>query len=245
MAKKKDRSFSILFKSISKNFINICKHYPNMIHVANHPEKFSIDEQYETGMKIIRLMLDTCEVKIESYGLENIPQKDGFFLCANHQEKFDPLAIWYTFPRMLGVILDDKATHRPFIREICMLIKSQKLMRKDVRSTINSIRSITQDLINGTNYMIFPEGGYELEDKTLGEFKAGCFKSPLRAQCPILPVCIIDSYCIFDDGFKTTKPIQVHYLKPIMPEEYSGFTTHELAELVKSRIKEVHDIHQK
>lgn len=245
MAKRKNRSFEILFKSISKNFINIVKCYPNMIHVANHPEKYSSDEQYETGLKLIKLLIDTCNVKVEPHGLENIPSKDGFFLCANHQEKFDPLAIWYSFPRKIGVILDDKATHRPFIREICMLIKSQKLMRKDVRSTIDSIRSITTDLKSGINYMIFPEGGYETEERQLGEFKAGSFKSPIRARCPILPVCIIDSYCIFDNGFKTTKPIQIHYLKPIMPEEFEGMSTHELAELVKSRIKEVHDVYQK
>lgn len=244
MAKKKNRSFAILFKSISKNFLNIIKHYPNMIYVANHPEKFTSDEQYEVGLKLIKLLIDTCKIKVEAYGFENIPEKDGFYLCANHQEKFDPLAIWYTFPRKIGVILDDKATHRPFIREICLLIKSQKLLRKDIRSTINSNRAITEDLSSGINYMIFPEGGYEVEEKSLGEFHAGSFKSPMRAHCPIVPVCIVDSYCIFDKGYNTTKPIQIHYLKPIMPEEYEGLKTQELAMLVKKRIQEVHDLYQ-
>lgn len=213
--------------------------------MAKHVDKFSEDERYDLGMKIIHLVLDTCEVKIEAYGLENIPAEDGFYLCANHQEKFDPLAIWYTMPKKLGVILDDKATHRPFISELCKIIKSQKLHRRDVRSTISSINSITSDLKSGVNYMIFPEGGYEIEEKVLGDFRPGSFKSPIRAHCPILPVCIVDSYRIFDKGYKTTKPIQVHYLKPIMPEEFENLKTQELAELVKSRIKEVHDVYQK
>lgn len=243
--KKKNRSASILFKAVSKNFLNICRVYPKLIHMANHLDKFTEEEKYNFGISIIKLVMDTCGIKVEAFGLENIPQQDGIYLCANHQEKFDPLAIWYTYPRKMGVILDDKATHRPFISELCKIIKAQKLHRRDVRSTIQSINSITADLKSGTNYMIFPEGGYELEEKVLGEFKSGSFKSPMRAHCPILPVCIIDSYCIFDKGYKSTKPIQVHYLKPIMPEEFENLTTHELAELVKSRIKEVHDIYQK
>lgn len=247
MAKKKNRSFPIIFKTVVKNFFNILVQYPKMLYMSAHLDKYSVETKYEYGIKLVHLLIDSAKVKVEAYGLENIPQKDGFYICANHQEKFDPLAIWYTFPypRQLGVILDDKATHRPLIREICQLIKSQKLLRKDVRSTITSIIDITADLKKGQSYMIFPEGGYELEDKKLGEFHAGSFKSPLRAECPIVPVCIVDSYCIFDKGFKTTKPIQIHYLKPIMPEEFANLKSHELAALVKSRIQEVLDIYQK
>ena len=93
--------------------------------------------------------------------------------------------------------------------------------------------------------MIFPEGGYEEEDGVLGEFHAGSFKSPQRAHCTILPVAIIDSFRIFDKGFKTTLPIQIHYLKPILPEEYEGMSTTEIAELVKKRIQEHLNIYQK
>ena len=36
--------------------------------------------------------------------MENIPEKDGLYICSNHQEKFDPLAIWLSFPRQLEII---------------------------------------------------------------------------------------------------------------------------------------------
>ena len=93
--------------------------------------------------------------------------------------------------------------------------------------------------------MIFPEGGYEEVDVKLEDFHAGSFKSAQRAHCTILPVAVIDSYKIFDNGFKTTNPIQVHYLKPINPEEYDGMTTQEIAALVKGRIQAHLDIYQK
>lgn len=239
------RSTSILFKAISRNFFKIIVYYPKMVYMAFHQYKYTEDEMYAYCLKMIKFAIDSAGLKVEVHGLENIPAKDGFYLCANHQEKFDPLAIWYTFPRKLGVILDDAACHRPFIREVCRLLRSQKLIKHDVHSVVKAYSAITRELKNGHNYMVFPEGGYEEEQGVLGEFMPGSFKSPQRAHCTILPVAIIDSFRIFDKGFRTTLPIQVHYLKPIMPEEYENMSTCQISELVKSRIQEHVSIHQK
>ena len=69
-------------------------------------------------------------------------------------------------------------------------------------------------------------------------FHSGSFKCATKAKCPILPIALIDTYKAFDQ--KGSKPItmQVHYLKPIMYEEYQGMNTTEVANLVKSRIEE-------
>lgn len=213
--------------------------------MAFHQNKYTEDEMYAYCLKMIKFAVDTAGLRVEAYGLENIPENDGFYICANHQEKFDPLAIWYTFPRKTGVILDDVATHRPFIREVCRLIKSQKLIKHNPHSVVKAYSEITKDLKAGNNYMVFPEGGYETTACQLDEFHAGSFKSAQRAHCTILPVAVIDSYCIFDKGFKTSRPIQIHYLKPILPDEYDGMSTTEIAELVKGRIKAHLDIYQK
>lgn len=241
----KKRSASILFKAITRNFLKITIYYPKMVYMAFHREKYTVDQMYDYCLKIIRFAIDESGIKVEPHGLENIPEKDGFYICSNHQEKFDPLAIWYTFPRHVGVILDDAVTHRPFIREVTRLIKSKRLVRRHTHSIVRAYSQITKDLKAGENYMVFPEGGYETEPGKLGEFMPGSFKSPQRAHCPILPVAIVDSYKIFDRGFRTTLPIQVHYLKPISPEEYEGMSTTEIAELVKGRIKAYLDIYQK
>lgn len=233
----KKRSASILFKAISRNFFKIVVYYPKMVYMAFHQHKYTVDEMYAYCLKMIKFAVDTAGLRVEAFGLENIPEKDGFYICSNHQEKFDPLAIWYSFPRQVGVILDDVAVHRPFIREVCRLIRSKKLLKKSTHSVVKAYSEITSELKQGINYMVFPEGGYEEEQGKLSEFMAGSFKSPQRAHCTILPVAIIDSFRIFDRGFKTTKPIQVHYLKPIEPHEYDGMSTSEIAALVKSRIQ--------
>ena len=234
----KKRGASILFKAISRNFFKIVVYYPKMVYMAFHQSKYTVDEMYAYCLKMIRFAVDTAGLRVEAYGLENIPAEDGFYLCSNHQEKFDPLAIWYSFPRQIGVILDDVAVHRPFIREVCRLIRSKKLIKHNTHSVVKAYSEITNELKQGINYMVFPEGGYEEVQGKLSEFMAGSFKSPQRAHCKILPVAIVDSFRIFDKGFRTTKPIQVHYLKPIAPEEYDNMSTAEIAELVKARIQD-------
>ena len=241
----KKRGASILFKAVTKNFFNVFRYYPKMVYMACNPKKYTSEEKYDYCLKIVKVVTDSSGLKVEAYGLENIPAKDGIYVCSNHQEKFDPLAIWYTFPRQVGVILDDIVTHRPFIRELCHLIQSKKLIKRNTHSVVRAYSEITRALKAGENYMIFPEGGYEEVDGKLEDFHAGSFKSPQRAHCTILPVAVIDSYKIFDQGFKTTNPIQVHYLKPIAPEEYDGMTTQEIAALVKGRIQAHLDIYQK
>ena len=235
--KKIDRSFSIIAKAITLNLVNICIYYPKMMYMAKHPERYSDTYKYKYGIRIINAVIKACRIKINAYGLENLPKNQGFYLCANHQEKFDPLAIWSSFPGKVGVILNDKACHRPFIKELCVLIKSKKLIHDNMHSILSSFDSVTKELKAGTNYLVFPEGEYESEYNKLSEFHAGCFKSPRRAKCPIVPVVIKNSYRIFDKGFLTTLPIDVHYLNPIYPEEYENLTTKELAVYVRDKIK--------
>lgn len=228
----------IVFKAVTLNFLNICRYYPKLIYMSRHTYKYTKDELYNHAMKLMKLLVDTAGIKVEAYGLENIPEYDNLYFCCNHQDKFDPLAVWYTFPRQVGVILADSACHRPFIKEMCCLINSKKLIHSDLHSVLNLFSEITAGLKNNENFMIFPEGEYASDIFNMQSFHAGCFKSPVRAKSTIIPVALIDSYRVFDKGFKTTKPIQIHYLKPIKPEEYANLSTSEVSNLVKSRIKE-------
>ena len=235
--KNKHNGFFILVKSLWHNRHNIEKYYPRLIRMAWHTERYTYKERYDFAMEIIDVLLKTLNIEIETFGMENIPQEEGIFLCSNHQEKFDPLVIWKTFPQQIGVIVNDKACHRPFIGEFVKIIKSHKLIERSMRTAIRTISALTKELQSKVNYMIFPEGRYEDDFDELLPFKSGCFKSPLRAKVPVLPVAITDSYKIFEKNHKGSYKINIHYLKPIFPEEFSGMKTIELAELVRSRIQ--------
>ena len=75
----------------------------------------------------------------------------------------------------------------------------------------------------------------------MGAFKGGSFKAATKAQCPIVPVALIDSFKPFDTN--TIKPVtvQVHFLKPLLYDDYKNMKTTEIAALVEERIQRVID----
>lgn len=235
--KNKNSSFRILAKGIWRNRFNIIKYYPKLFRMAHHLDKYSEEEKYSLGMTIVDVVLKACNVEVEAYGTENIPAENGIFLCSNHQEKLDPLLIWKTFPRELGVVVNDKACHRPFIKEFVKIVKSHKLIQRSMKTAIKTINSLTKELQAKRNYMIFPEGRYEDDFDELLPFMSGCFKSPLRSKVPILPVCLVNSYKVFDKANSGIQKMEVHYLKPIMPEEYAGLKSVDLSLMVRDRIQ--------
>ena len=55
---------------------------------------------------------------------------------------------------------------------------------------------------------------------------------------PIVPVALIDSYKVFNSFTLGPVTTQVHYLKPILFEEYGQLKTPEIAGMVRQRIEE-------
>lgn len=235
----------ILALTIIKNMKSIFHHYPKLIYMAKHSEKYSKEECYNYLLKLINIIFRNCDVEIEVFGKEKIPNEQGLFVCANHQEKFDALALWKSFPGTLGVIVDGFASKRHFIREIFRIIPAIAMHKNNMKSMIKSIENLTDELKNKINYMIFPEGRYEIDCKQLLPFLGGCFKSPLRAQSIIQPVAIINSNHLFDKGLPKPYKIQVHYLDPIYPKDFKNLKSIELANLVQQKIQETVDKFQK
>lgn len=101
------------------------------------------------------------------------------------------------------------------------------------------INEVSEEVKQGKRYILFPEGGYEFNNKNhVCDFKAGSFKIALKTKAPIVPVALIDSYKVFNSFCLGPVTTQVHYLKPILYDEYGGLKTHEIADLVKVRIQE-------
>nr|MCR5153631.1 1-acyl-sn-glycerol-3-phosphate acyltransferase [Lachnospiraceae bacterium] len=87
-------------------------------------------------------------------------------------------------------------------------------------------------------FILFPEGGYHKNHNRVGDFKPGSFKSAMVAKVPIVPVALFDSYKAFEGMRVGIINTEVHYLKPITPEEYEGMKTQEVAQEVRRRIVE-------
>lgn len=212
---------------------------PKMRREADHPEKYSVEERYALARHVIRLMKVTGGIHTKSYGTELLPTEGGYMMYPNHQGKYDALGIIYTHREPCSLVMDKAKSNTILVREFVDLLQGKRLDKKDVRQALTIINEVSEEVKQGKRYILFPGGGYEFNNKNhVCDFKAGSFKIALKTKAPIVPVALIDSYKVFNSFCLGPVTTQVHYLKPILYDEYGGLKTHEIADLVKVRIQE-------
>ena len=128
-----------------------------------------------------------------------------------------------------------------FLKQVFACMKAYTLDREDVRQAMQVIIDVSNEVKNGRNYIIFPEGTRSKQGNRIGTFKGGSFKAATKAKCPIVPVALIDAFKPFDTNSIKPVNVQVHFLEPLYYEDYQKMKTTEIAELVHDRIQKVID----
>ena len=205
---------------------------------AKNTDKVPEIDRWRHIQYILKRAVTGGNVDLKVTGLENIPADEPFMMYANHQGMFDVLAIAATCDAPLGAVLKKELYDVPFLHQIALCTKSYAMDREDVRQSLTVIQNVTEEVKNGRNYLIFPEGTRSKLGNEMLEFHGGSFRCATKSKCTVLPVALVDSFKVLDQ--KGSKPVsmQLHYLKPISYEEYKDLKPAELAELVKSRIAE-------
>lgn len=219
------------------NIFFIIYYVPKMARYARHTEKYSEKECYELAIKVIKRVQKSARITTEYYGTENLPENDGYIMFSNHQGKYDALGIMTGHSRPCTVLMDSKRSNIFIAKQFVDLIKGLRLDKESVRQQMRTLHTLADEVSNGRNYLVFPEGKYDIDQgNRTGEFKYGCFISAIRAKCPIVPVTVIDSYKPF--GVNSLKPVKtkVIFSKPIRYEDYKGMKAQQISDMVKSRI---------
>lgn len=226
-----------LFYVIFMNLFRAPYMIPKMRYQANHPEKYSEKKRYSLVCHAIKLMNRTGQIHTKSYGEENLPKEGGYLMYPNHQGKYDALGIILTHKNTCSFVMDKVKSNMILVSEIVDLVQGKRLDRTDVRQAMSVLNEVAEEVKEGRRYIIFPEGDYIFNNKNqMAPFKAGCFKCALKSKAPIVPVALIDSYKVFN-SFKLGKvTTQVHYLQPLLYEEYKNLKTVEIAKIVQERI---------
>ena len=226
---------------VIKNIFRIPTLYGKLCKHAKNPENFTEEEKFAHVQKILQYAVKAGNVNVEVHGRENVPTEGGFVMYSNHQGMFDVVCTVADIPVPMSAVFKQELKDLPLIREIASSLKGLPMDRDDVRQSLEVIRAVTKELQAGRNYVIYPEGTRSKNGNVMGEFHHGSFRCAITAKCPILPVCVIDTYKVLDQKGSQPITVQMHYLKPILPEEYKGMKTNQLAELVQSRIQECID----
>lgn len=205
---------------------------------ASHVDKYTEEDMY-AFLRWIDLRANRGgNVHIDVHGRENIPEKDGFMFFPNHQGLYDVLAVIEASSRPFSVVAKKEIANIPFLKQVFACMKAYMLDRDDVRQAMQVIIDVTKEVKKGRNYLIFAEGTRSKNGNIIGTFKGGSFKAATKARCPIVPVALIDSFKPFDTNTIRSVTVQVHFLKPLLYEEYKDMKTTEIASLVQKQIQE-------
>ncbi|MBE6596327.1 MAG: 1-acyl-sn-glycerol-3-phosphate acyltransferase [Ruminococcaceae bacterium] len=227
------------FYVIIMRIFSIMYFVPKMSYYAKHPEKYSEQDRYDLALGVIDRVRRTARVTTTYYGQENIPEKSGYIMFANHQGKYDALGILEGHPKPCSVLMDKKRSQMFIAKQFVDLLDGQRIEKNSPRQQIRVINDMAREVSEGKNYLVFPEGGYGKKvDNSIEEFKYGCFICAIKAKCPVVPVVVIDSYKAF--GVNSLKKVKtkVIYMKPIEYSEYEGMKAPELCQHVKKLIAE-------
>ena len=224
---------------VLRNLLSVPGLYAKLCRYAKNPDAYPEQERWDHIRRIMQLAVKSGNLELQVTGTGNIPAPgSGFMMYANHQGLFDVVAIAATCPTPLGGVVKKELQGVPFVQQIIDCTKSYPMDREDVRQSLTVIQNVTEEVKNGRNYLIFPEGTRSKNGNRMGEFHGGSFRCALKAKCPILPVAFVDSFKVLDQKGSAHLSVQIHYLPPIPYEEFAHLKATEVAAMVKARIEE-------
>ncbi|MGF7141879.1 1-acyl-sn-glycerol-3-phosphate acyltransferase [Anaerotaenia torta] len=207
------------------------------IHQLCNIEKYDAPTRYAYLHKLVPIVNRRGRVKIDCYGLENLPKETGYIMFPNHQGLYDALAFLETHERPFVTVMKKEVRNTPLLKQVIQLLQAEVIDREDIRQSMQVIMNMTRRVKAGENFLIFAEGTRSRNGNQLLPFKGGSFKSATNARCPIVPVALIDSFKPFDTNSIKKLTVQIHYLKPLYYEDYKDMKSTEIADLVAATIQ--------
>ena len=222
---------------VLRNILLVPWMWAKLCYHASHVDKYTEEEHYRMLRFITHRANKGGNVTIDAHGLENIPKENGFMFFPNHQGLYDVLAIMEACPRPFSVVAKKEVANVPFLKQVFACMKAYMIDREDVRQSLQVIINVSNDVKAGKNFLIFPEGTRSKKGNQVQKFKGGSFKAATRAKCPIVPVALVNCFVPFDSKTTEQVDVQVHFLKPLLYDEYKDMKTTEIAAIVKERIQ--------
>lgn len=195
----------------------------------------SPDLMNATAEKFIRLGARMAAVRIRVEGLENIPACVCVF-AANHVSNVDPLALFITIPRRVGILVKRELFRIPILA-MAMRVSGYVRVDRASREAAGGIGAAVEKLKSGLSLLVFVEGTRS-RDGRLQSFKKGAFAIAIEAKVPIVPVSIAGTQRILRKGGWRVHPGQVtiHFAPAVDASEYTMNRRSELIARVRSQI---------
>lgn len=155
-------------------------------------------------------------VNVEVIHEEGYLDLEKCVFVSNHQSHNDIFILLSALKTRFRFIAKKELFNSPIFRNFMKFSQSYPLDRDDDKASLLVLKQAVKDIKeDGASVVVFPEGTRS-HGPDMGPFKVGLFSMLRRAQAPIVPVYIENSYQV---GVKTYR---VHIGNPIDPDGLSG-----------------------
>lgn len=206
-------------------------------------KRIKTTEEYDKAVfKIVNgwaaYILKVIGVKVKLKGIENLPEGNCLFV-SNHQGNIDFLLPMAYLNKQIGFIAKKEILK---LRIVSMWMKEMHCVfidRKNIRESLKAINQGAENLEKGYSMLIFPEGTRSRSHK-LGEFKKGSMKMATKANAPVVPLVLDNTFKVFEEGKGWLKEAEVtlSVLKPIYIDKLSKEEKGDLSNIIRREIEE-------
>ena len=174
----------------------------------------------KTAYKIIQGILGVIFRPLflfEIRGLENVPEGDGYIVCANHKSMWDPVFLTITLKEPINYMGKKELFENKIFNKIARGLGAFPVDRNnmDIRTLKDSIKRIKEGQILG----IMPEGT-RTKNIDRENMKDGVAYIALKAEADILPVEIVSKFRPFSKTY-------IYIKKPIKIDRYQDMKSKE------------------
>jgi 1-acyl-sn-glycerol-3-phosphate acyltransferase len=186
-----------------------------------------------------RIILWTFGIQMTVQGKENLTPGNPYIFVSNHASMFDIPTIMVALKGKVDFVYKKELTAVPVWGWALRFGPFIMIDRSNARDAMQSIDLACETVRRGQSVILFPEGTRTSNGK-LQPFKRGAFSLASKANVPIIPVTINNTFGIMPKGSLNIKPagISVVLEKPISAEGLDGKNDElELMDLVHKAIE--------
>jgi len=212
--------------------------YPKLLLWSIFYEKIDKDKAFKFARRIVKVVNFGFNVKFKIINGEQLNNTSSpVVYILNHQSNYDPFLFVTHSERSFHFIAKKEIKKFPLVGRVATLLGCPYIDRENPRKALKLIQNETQYVINGGIEFVCPEGTRS-KDREILEFKSGAFKLAKDSNSTIVPVVINNTYKIFKFGLTNrNNPVDIQFLPPILPNEYSELSIKELAEKTQKIIE--------
>lgn len=187
--------------------------------------------------RFIFLVILKLFFQFEVKGRENIPEKGGFILAANHVSYLDPAAVGVACPRTVHFMARDSLFLKPVLKSWLKAVEVIPLKRN--AADLSAIKTGLKILRKGGALALFPEGTRRTKVDMYLNPEPGVGFLAAKGGVPVIPVFVSGIYIAMPRQARSLRlaKISVRFGKEIHIER--GRPYQETSDLIMANIKQL------